>query len=580
MVLSNEAKLALSFVYLIGWLICLQLVLASASGSIGKRPNSLHEVKLTMKSWATLLAHICGFACIDALGKVQHLTYFSQNSESLIAVVPIGAMGQFSIYVIFEWIRWKVAHADDGQSDEYEEAWDEYAAEAENDVMGLSLSFLTVQVVRFAISGVFPDVQGVESPATAFGHPSWQVGMLSSVGIGLVLLIVLSLFISKALHGKHRHIHRLAEVVEVFASTGCGWCFYFAAKWGLYSLNFTHDLALLRVALALLLSFVSLGCIFLLDKIADLDTTGDAADEAIRTIVEALGLLVGFSWEQAFDMATDNVVQGLLYECDPAMAKLMLSVSLIAIVFPAWVWYILPTVLRLEDAHHATAGHDEEDLHGSDGQEDQQRAKLSHAQHMGNLRLENAHHTAAGHDNEDLHGSDGQEDQQTAHLSHALHMGNGNVPLSEHLRALREHHDIVMIINAMEEQLRGGHGRMNLIPGQHRQALAASMAISSHHHCTDHQFLSESHPSEEQQMSPLTAMWKQLTIKTKKLMAKLERSSKFNDELQVPFTSTEEAQPCVSNLQIPPTSLSAATHSMSKSCKGVHIPKHNPSQGG
>jgi len=58
--------------------------------------------------------------------------------------------------------------------DEFEEMWDENAEEAENEVGGLSLSFITVQAIRFWLTisdtypiGVLPNIEGQEINATS-----------------------------------------------------------------------------------------------------------------------------------------------------------------------------------------------------------------------------------------------------------------------------------------------------------------------------------------------------------------------------------------------------------------------------
>merc|ERR1719316_1150723 len=105
------------------------------------------------------------------------------------------------------------------------------------------------------------------------------------------------------------------------------------------------------------LSAVSCCIIFVLDKIADLDATGSDADEAIRTIIEALGILVGFSWEQSFDTAVDSITERVT-AMPPPITKLLMSLCLVAIVLPAWRIYILQRVLILEEEEMAKEDED------------------------------------------------------------------------------------------------------------------------------------------------------------------------------------------------------------------------------
>jgi len=198
---------------------------------------------------------------------------------------------------------------------------------------------------------VLPNEEGIEGDATAFSHAFTQTGKLLITGIGFASLTIVCLLISMRIDKEeNERAFRFSAMLQNFCSTGFAWCMFFGAHWGISYMKITNEEALLRVALALLLSAISFSVIFLLDKIADMDATGEAADKAIRTMVEALGILVGFSWEQSFDVATDYAVGGLMtpsLHWPEAISKLLLSALLCMIVVPAWRWFILPTTQRL-----------------------------------------------------------------------------------------------------------------------------------------------------------------------------------------------------------------------------------------
>ena len=59
-------------------------------------------------------------------------------------------------------IRDKISASDDGEKDEFEELWDEHCEDAENDVLGLALSFTAVSALRFWITGCLPNQEGKE----------------------------------------------------------------------------------------------------------------------------------------------------------------------------------------------------------------------------------------------------------------------------------------------------------------------------------------------------------------------------------------------------------------------------------
>lgn len=67
----------------------------------------------------------------------------------------------------------------------------------------------------------------------------------------------------------------------------------------------------------------------------------EMAETAAEKMITALGILIGFSWEQCFDTAVAVVAAGGKAHVPPAVSKLVMSVALVFLVFPAWRLYIL-----------------------------------------------------------------------------------------------------------------------------------------------------------------------------------------------------------------------------------------------
>lgn len=76
-------------------------------------------------------------------------------------------------------------------------------------------------------------------------------------------------------------------------------------------------------------------------------------DGAIRTVISALGMLVGISWERCFDAAVGGVTTSAMRtpgrHLPVPVMNLLLAVVLALMVLPAWKWYILPK-LHEEDS--------------------------------------------------------------------------------------------------------------------------------------------------------------------------------------------------------------------------------------
>ena len=70
---------------------------------------------------------------------------------------------------------------------------------------------------------------------------------------------------------------------------------------------FQGQAEVLAVTLALLLSALCFGGILPLDWLADQSWTDEHCDTAIRSIMSAMGILIGFGWEQCFDASVDQI---------------------------------------------------------------------------------------------------------------------------------------------------------------------------------------------------------------------------------------------------------------------------------
>merc|ERR1711988_1783092 len=96
-------------------------------------------------------------------------------------VVPCTLIFNMPVLWFTNWIREKISGSD-GKEDELEKMWDEEVEEAENDVIALSLSFLTVQSIKYGICGSLANVEGEESEDLIFGHEVKQCVLLYLFG--------------------------------------------------------------------------------------------------------------------------------------------------------------------------------------------------------------------------------------------------------------------------------------------------------------------------------------------------------------------------------------------------------------
>merc|ERR1719443_1470137 len=94
---------------------------------------------------------------------------------------------------------------------------------------------------------------------------------------------------------------KLDQWIATFAMN-MAWSFFYSTKWALGSIpGWSGNTEILCLTEAVVVSVVCFAMIFVLDWFADQEWTPDEVDECIIKTIGAIGILIGFSWEQSFD---------------------------------------------------------------------------------------------------------------------------------------------------------------------------------------------------------------------------------------------------------------------------------------
>lgn len=414
---DNAWKLAaLGFTQLLAWFCIMQVSIAYVSGVMDDQPfkppdqeTSLEAQKLrrkiSFKSIATLLAHCTGFAAINFGGCLQHMYPFNTSAAARFLVVPLMYLFNFIagrlVRIVRVRIRRRVLEAQErhneanaytslavltdtetelaspsssragtargtpqekprDRKEEFEwclKNWDEETYEAELDVAGLSISFLLVQSIRAAVTGVMPNNLGIEPGAGI--HPQSCSMYMVGFGFGFALLCVLHVVVHAWFFPEGKEVRpltcesavmRLMRILQVSFAMAFAWSLFVASKWEIarYLPQYRSNGVVSRVILTVELSFIAFWVIMILDKLADADWTGETTDRAIITIIGALSTLVGFAYEQSFDGAVEALAS-VCFKSHPMIGELVLTFGVWVIVYPAWSKYILKKLLLLKE---------------------------------------------------------------------------------------------------------------------------------------------------------------------------------------------------------------------------------------
>jgi hypothetical protein len=351
----------------------------------GDHPVDWHqENHLKLESAATLSAHMAAFSLIRCCTMLMHFDFF--QSSVYMCMVPV-LFNTFVLVMFFrlsDIIRSGPPFYTPGGDNEGYDHWDEGAEEAENDVAKISLSFSAVVVLRFGITGQMANLEGLLIPLHE--HDQTAKSMLwTSAFIFVCVTIAIILvkaqvdmrrasYVSVAVSAEPEHqegldsfkvyLKRWIYISTNTSATVFSWCTMFATKWTLHSFLLQYDKnsnpnsTLQRVVLSLIISFGSFIMVFFLDHLADMEWTAATADVCIKCIINAIAILVGFSWEQAFDAGVEVIAELSAKEGPwyPACLKLVLAIFVAIIMVPAWRKHLLKKTLEVNEATACICG--------------------------------------------------------------------------------------------------------------------------------------------------------------------------------------------------------------------------------
>jgi hypothetical protein len=247
----------------------------------------------------------------------------------------------------------------DGEVSQAELDWEHHVCEIEDDILALCTSYLLMSSVCRLVEGGPP------------AHTHEPVQVLLMFLAALLALVAMIFFVNLAEKEHHQHSepghgqghksslpkHRLVEMSKFLCSFCFAWCMLTGCTWIIMFFQnrygWTHIWT--EVVEALIVSLICVVVIWLLDKVADLDSTGPEVDEVIRDSVLAFGVLIGFCWEHAFDMGVISISARI--EDFQEIAQFFMCSFIAVVVLPAYVMYIVPVQFRMTEQKLSTPKH-------------------------------------------------------------------------------------------------------------------------------------------------------------------------------------------------------------------------------
>ena len=330
---SLESQIMAFGVLAIGWYLLLQFILAYWCGLLtGKHDPDFKALVLNLKCWAVMLGVVTGSSSMSFFSLIQE--YEKSNLVILYSMPLFTFLVLTLIYHLGDSARHHVASLD-GHIDDFEEAFDRFSDETEDVVIGLAVSHVITQTLRFSLTGTLPAPTGASRPGTEVEYRD-IVSLASSSIVYVILFLACEQCIPKSWG-------RLKKRFKMILANCVAFALFYSFTWfALTVLELQGPAQGLVVALGV--TWGGFAVMVFLDKLADLDCTGPVFDQNLRNLVMPISTLIGFGWKGAFADAGASLVQKVHWFPAP-LEQAILAVFLLSVILPAWRLYILPKVM-------------------------------------------------------------------------------------------------------------------------------------------------------------------------------------------------------------------------------------------
>mmetsp|Transcript_132409 Transcript_132409/g.240864 ORF Transcript_132409/g.240864 Transcript_132409/m.240864 type:complete len:637 (-) Transcript_132409:48-1958(-) len=384
-------EFAVDISHMVIWYTITQVVLFVASGASKSREvrerllepyltskEDLRRVKDTVQencmSYGIVCAHLTGFASINAWTGLQRCYPFDSSAWAALLPLVLCFFAQEFLQRVTSICR------QERGTGWFQMMWNRQCQVAEDDVLGLTLSVVSVNSIRLAINGMVPEGVGClpdqhqrEVGQTCEDFDEYhrtQKQMFLLFGVGFVFVV--ALFFVKLFQEKffpedeeaedkgnqfrvsNRTADRMSETLVIVLGMAFSWCTFFFNKQLLNDLGHRYlggETATIGLFLALEVTYLAFGCMFLLNRLVELPDkyTPPAVDHSIVAVINAMGVWVGFAWESTFEEGVDNLSEKTRKfggRDAPATARFVMGIIISIFVFRTWRRFQIPFIVK------------------------------------------------------------------------------------------------------------------------------------------------------------------------------------------------------------------------------------------
>ena len=256
--------------------------------------------------------------------------------------------------------------------------WRHLALEFETEASSMYLSFCTSQfLLLIVVKHMAPMHYSAEK------YPSSDIRNCFFLFLGLLALLTFGTWIRNKLREKMDKLGKgaehAAEWLQMYTTMTTTWVLLRVFIWGVKA-GLPKAPDLVQVVTAAVVTMFGIVAIIGIDKVADnlgvlynlyeqdkdgnrvphlspsdadeVKSPEDVMEKALRDLIAGISLLVGVSWERAFEAANYGIVDGTPALADhPVVSFIVLMFVLVSIVIPAWKMYIVPMAAMKWEEH-------------------------------------------------------------------------------------------------------------------------------------------------------------------------------------------------------------------------------------
>lgn len=322
----------------------------------------------TLAAVGLISGHCIGFSTLYAFGNMQQCEPFRDSPGFSFVVVVATLLAGFFLSCISKLLRFKLTAilpcCKDSRYSHDVHNWHHQCKHVEREALAFAVSFVLAQVLHFISVNELAPLHAVPK-----GRDLADAGAELGFIAGLAISVVAAGFTEHRIaHSRghqdlvaHKHGHEMSwlqlamHMVKDTLAFTAGWNLLALVKLVFWSA--TDDKGLLgegdvmtsHLVIVFISSVLTFVTFFAIDFSAD-RIHGDFS-RGLRSLGKAFMLLLGLAWEGAFWEGAHSMSQGMGLEdqTQRMLCVAVLSLAFSAIVMPAWIMYIVPYTLEVEE---------------------------------------------------------------------------------------------------------------------------------------------------------------------------------------------------------------------------------------